>query len=418
MYRNYDHNEGIVTAFPLSGVSYSGVVGNFTWQVHYNATANEDIGEPPSNIAIAGPRLFLGVRGGVLALNISDGSFLWKSQPFAYPLLWDASDPLVDKEMLILRYRSSFRNSGGGLLAFDCATGQVLWDFELPSHAYPFDFASDGRDVVLFSSMGGFQALSRSTGAVLWSSNVSTSSPFSVDDEGRVFVQTTRDSYPFFEAWNASDGSVLWSIMLSTSGNVAVSSELHQVVVLGTTAVGFDYTGAFSWDTRDGSFLWNISKPTDWNTARPVIGGNSTVFFSTSYNGVCAFHLSTGDLIWCYGYATPRYPFPASLGSARIPALIFAEFTSNNRNFITALVDPAAIPSPTQSSTPSPTPTWSPSPATKHNALEVTGIAIGSIIAAGAVIGSAAVLWVYRARVYSLCQSGIKDVELRSLLPR
>jgi outer membrane protein assembly factor BamB len=128
---------------------------------------------PKSTPVVADGRVFTyGISGILTAMDAATGRVLWRKEFGARfketsPLYGSAMSPMVDRGRLVVHVGGS---GSGALVAFDPATGNVLWEWkgDGPGYSSPVlaDLAGVGQ-VVTFSETH-LLAVSAETGALLW----------------------------------------------------------------------------------------------------------------------------------------------------------------------------------------------------------------------------------------------------------
>ena len=125
-------------------------------------TAKEDVKDSWGKPAYGEGRVFVAARGaeggaGLVALNATTGERLWRRDG-----LETTDTPIVgDGKVFVVRDRA---------VAYDAATGQRLWQIELPASAYASEpLFTHGMLVVGTEKNGTVMALDGATGAVRWS---------------------------------------------------------------------------------------------------------------------------------------------------------------------------------------------------------------------------------------------------------
>lgn len=135
---------------------------------------------PKSTPVYADGRVFtLGISGVLSAVNATDGSVIWRHEfagdfPQAWPL-WGASmSPIVIGDRVFAHVGG---DAGGAMIAFDVATGVVVWanDEFTPGYASPIHVQIEGADVLVTQSNEHIIAVNAADGTTLWSMPFATS---------------------------------------------------------------------------------------------------------------------------------------------------------------------------------------------------------------------------------------------------
>ena len=167
--------------------------GKELWAVTLGkATYDKQGGDGPrSTPTVAGKRVYiLGAYQILTCLDTADGKIVWQQDlvnEFGGKIIkWNnAASPILEGDLI-------FVNAGGAgqaLLAFDKASGKVVWKGEddLPTHSSPVPTTIHGVRQILFFTQKGLVSVVPQTGKVLWRQpykfDVSTaSSPIVSDD--------------------------------------------------------------------------------------------------------------------------------------------------------------------------------------------------------------------------------------------
>ncbi|MEM1011712.1 MAG: PQQ-binding-like beta-propeller repeat protein [Planctomycetota bacterium] len=171
---------------------------------------------PPTDGEVA---YFGSWNGLTYALNVTDGSLIWKNGTDGAP---DSGAPVLDGGELTLT------NMGSTLIALDAATGVLKWRRAVakgrrlnstPAVTKDRIWISDG----VWPSASGLAAethcLERRTGRLLWSTDGGALTSPIVDGEGRMVVASTADC---FVRCVDSEGNVVWRTRLGDTVDEAV----------------------------------------------------------------------------------------------------------------------------------------------------------------------------------------------------
>ncbi|HTL16769.1 MAG TPA: PQQ-binding-like beta-propeller repeat protein, partial [Patescibacteria group bacterium] len=136
------------------------------------ADGNKGGDGPRSTPAVSGQRVYVYSAQMVLScLDAADGKLVWKKDVIGEfggkNIGWEsAMSPVVDGELVYV----AGGGSGQSMLAFDKATGAVVWKTgdELMTHATPVVATIQGVRQVIFLMQSGLVALETATGKPLW----------------------------------------------------------------------------------------------------------------------------------------------------------------------------------------------------------------------------------------------------------
>jgi outer membrane protein assembly factor BamB len=243
----------------LSGVTAVSVQGAKLWQADLTASFDNGGGVSGGGLAADGGRLYATTGyGETIALNIADGTILWRQRLGAMP----TGAPAVAGNVVYVV------GADGTGWALNAATGRILWQATGVSNVEPFRFqagaspAVDGNRVVFPFSSGVLLAVETGTGTAIWSSAVSgkrlgrsyatsgdvTGDPVMVG--GVVYAGTEAGQTGAF----AQDtGEVIW-----TAGEGALNPPL---VVGGSVFVANDEGRLVRLNARDGQTIWAVDLP-------------------------------------------------------------------------------------------------------------------------------------------------------------
>ena len=140
----YDFESGIAAVEPIknpiSGVWQGTRVraaslkdGSLLWNETFDDETNFS---PMCVIADHGKVAFSTMNGYWIALKLTDGSLVWKSEKMDYP--WDACG--FGAYASASAYGLFYRFGYSGVYAFDWEAGKIVWKFEAPAE-YPYENA-------------------------------------------------------------------------------------------------------------------------------------------------------------------------------------------------------------------------------------------------------------------------------------
>lgn len=175
--------------------------GATVWRYAYPTSYRDDFGfdEGPRAVPVAvnGIVYTFGAEGQLHAVGLADGKKRWSEDTAARfkvnkAFFGAAGSPLVDDGRVI----TNVGGKGAGLVAFDAATGKVLWSATDDEASYSSGVSATigGRKVAVFLTRAGLAGLDPTTGAVAFrrpwrariAASVNVASPIVAGD--RVFV--------------------------------------------------------------------------------------------------------------------------------------------------------------------------------------------------------------------------------------
>ena len=192
-------------------------------------------------------------------------------------------------------YAGSYENF---VYALDAETGEVLWKFETESQLTPPPQVANG--LVFVNDLGRFNALSASTGDLLWSDESFTATSQITD--GTVYIPTSPRSDDFsVRAVDAVSGEQMWATQMSRSWvrlffpltlagkNIYVSDD-HEVHALDAT------TGELAWSFR--AEAWGF--PAGSLVQAPPTASGGKVYMMLGHSTALALDEVTGEPLWSY----------------------------------------------------------------------------------------------------------------------
>lgn len=203
--------------------------GKTLWHFDYPTAYDEDIpiGDdgPRATPSIADGRVFtFGAEGKLNCLDLATGKRIWGADAmndFGAPkgFFGIACSPLVESNEVLLNIGGT---DGAGIVAFDCATGKVLWKCsnDEASYSSPIAATIDGRRYAFFFTRKGLVAVNPAGGKIQfqfpWTppmhASVSSAVPVIVDDliflsasygTGAVLLRVKNNSVE--KVWSAQD---------------------------------------------------------------------------------------------------------------------------------------------------------------------------------------------------------------------
>jgi outer membrane protein assembly factor BamB len=254
--------------------------GKTVWTFDYPTSYRDDFGfdEGPRAVpVIAGGRVFThGADGWLHALDFTTGKMLWSSDtrkvfdaPKGY--FGVASSPVVDANRVMVNVGGKSGlgppkpGDGGGIVAFDAATGKTLWTAtsDEPSYSAPIVADINGQHTALFFTRTGLVAVDPATGKVLYqhrwrarqAASVNAATPIVTGD--RIFLSASYGT-----------GAVLLQVANNAvkpiwSGDESMSNHYSTSVLKDGYLYGFDGRQEFGQSLRcvelaTGKVMWNV----------------------------------------------------------------------------------------------------------------------------------------------------------------
>jgi outer membrane protein assembly factor BamB len=208
--------------------------------------------------------------------------------------------PIVADGRVFMTFGDFVANGGGGVIALDATDGSELWR-ALPGRVRNSAATSQGV-VVVGTDDGIVHAFTAAAGAPLWS--VDLGDGIDATQSTLWAAPTIRDGVVYagvqrrIAAIGLEDGRVLWTadpdpagVWLGSYGAVAVTTDL----VIGT----FTRTsGMVAWDREDGTERWRVvNASTKAVHGAPVVWGDH-LYIANASGEVSSFEVATGERAW------------------------------------------------------------------------------------------------------------------------
>ncbi len=329
---------GVVVAASAGGVvaAYRASSGARIWQV-------DGLGSVSASPTIDGGRVIVGsLTGHVYALDLNGGARLWDAMaPGGQPAIW--SSPTVYGQLVVVGVGSQYGDKpleDGGVVAFDLATGNLVWELCALLRARAGCLPGDGIwstpaiDAVGHGYIGvgnpddGVLAFDVATGRRLWMTSFHP-------DEGRdvdvgatpiVFQVGGREAVAVgsnagvFKVLDAATGSVLWSRDLVNGSAVhgLLASPGYDGTYFYVPSAG-EPSGMFALAAADGRTLWT-NQPGLPVYSAPAIGngvlvfGTGDVFGDPNTGGMVALSSRDGTVLWTHDLHSAVFSGPAISG--------------------------------------------------------------------------------------------------------
>lgn len=263
-----------------------------------------------------------GVRGGLLALDATDGHLLWKFEPeldhgdegcggvWSSPTLDTAHGRVYLGTANCPSDAFSWTPHTEAITALDAGTGEVEWSFQphTPNRkdwdfgATPNLFTSPaGRKVLGAGNKdGSYYALDPRTGSLLWRTKVADGGDVDEDfaiggfigspaaHRGRVYGGTAIGGPPYYHALDGTDGSIEWRGAQAPS--YAASAAVNGVVFSGALD---DVLRAY--DAQTGIPLWAAPLLGPISSGPAIVGDAVYVGSGTSSSDACAKELPVNE---------------------------------------------------------------------------------------------------------------------------
>jgi outer membrane protein assembly factor BamB len=266
-------NDGIVVVAAADGtvLALKSTDGSSLWK---SQVTGEILATPAVS---AGTVVVRTTDGRVLALDADTGKQRWKTGYDVPRLsLRGAAPPVIVDRMVFVGL------DDGRLVALDIGDGHQLWQAVVgtPSGGDELSrlsdvdgvLAVDGDTVYAVAYHGQIAAISRQSGQILWSRDMSSYTGVSVDSD---YVYVT-DAHSAVWALDKNNGSPIWTQPAMRAHDLTVPTPFQGVVVVG----GIEGTVHFL-SRKDGSVMQRVSLDSAPIVAPPLVVGDTVVVLST-----------------------------------------------------------------------------------------------------------------------------------------
>jgi eukaryotic-like serine/threonine-protein kinase len=200
--------DGVVYVRSVDGYMYAldAATGHRIWARQVSEFFSS---ESESSPAVAGGKVYIGVGGGIEALDATSGDLIWQSACGGSSS--EPSPAVVDGVVYVGALTQSFNE--GVLCAFDAGTGEVLWSYEPHQLGVP-EVAVD-RGVVYVVVNDVVLALDAGTGTEIWTREpgvVPGAAPPALAN-GVLYVA----GYRLAAAFDPATGDTLWTAAIDSS---------------------------------------------------------------------------------------------------------------------------------------------------------------------------------------------------------
>ncbi|HEX9095951.1 MAG TPA: PQQ-binding-like beta-propeller repeat protein [Candidatus Dormibacteraeota bacterium] len=329
---------GVVVAASGGGVvaAYRASSGARIWQV-------DGLGAISASPTIDGGRVIVGsLTGHIYALDLVGGARLWDAlAPGFRPAIW--SSPTVYGQLVLAGVGSQYGDNPleeGVVVAFDLATGSMLWELCAGVAARAGCLAGDGiwstpaidaaghGYVGLGNPDDGVLAFEVATGRRLWMTSFHPdagrdvdvgATPIVLSAGGHEEIAVGSDA-GVFKVLDAATGSVVWSRDLVSGSAVhgLLASPAYDGTFLYIPSAG-EPSGMFALDSAGGKARW--TNPTHLPIySAPAIGngvlvfGTGDVFGDPNMGGLTALSSRDGTVLWTHDLHSAVFSGPSISG--------------------------------------------------------------------------------------------------------
>jgi len=275
--------------------------GKTIWTFDYPTSYRDDFGfdEGPRAVpVIAGGRVFThGADGMLHGIDFASGKMLWSvdtRKVFGAPkgYFGVASSPVVDGARVLVNVGGtkglgpSKPGEGGGIVAFDAASGKALWTAtsDEPSYSAPVVADINGQHTGIFFTRTGLVAVDPASGKVLYqyrwrarqAASVNAATPIVIGD--RIFLSASYGTGAVLLQVAGNAVKPIWS------GDESMSNHYSTSVLKDGYLYGFDGRQEFGQTLRSielatGKVMWNVD---GFGAGTLLIAGDTLVIMRES----------------------------------------------------------------------------------------------------------------------------------------
>lgn len=314
---NHYSDPGYDPAFPtMESVRDPETVGNQRPELLWQTVTGEPIWSIP---VVAGDLVYVHETEQVYARNSANGDIRWRYESDVW-----LSDNLAVADGVV--YVGSM---DGPLLALDAVSGELLWRYETGSWVYG-PAVADGV-VYIATADDHVYALDGSNGNLIWRVHPRPLDSATVVANGVVYVGGfVNDLY----ALNAASGELLWESLESDTASSFPSKAGNSVAA----------AGLFTWEAPELSLDFLESDDGVVFASRQVMSEDpdvpysflnvvdGVVYFAARYDGIYAFHSTTGKLLWHFDDGEFGYLAGVDAAPAVVDGMMYAGAYNRNYN--------------------------------------------------------------------------------------
>ena len=330
----------VVLGSRVIALSDHGEIG--AWDIRSGASlwTHTGLGSFAGTAAIAGGTVVAAtLTGHVLAFNLETGRAGWDwTAPGVQPAIW--SSPAVFGQTVVVGIASQYGDKpleAGRVAALDVATGQQKWIFCVligcaPGAGVWSSAAIDGagRGIVgVGNPDDGLLAFDAATGRVLWQTSLHPDADRDLDVGATpvIFTAGGREEVAvgsnagIFALLDAANGNVIWSRLLvagsAVHGLIASPAYDGQSLYVGSASPP---TGMIALDPKTGSIQWEVDTPLPVYSA-PVVGalvllfGTGDALGDAKGGALTALSTTDGAVVWSYATKDAVLGGPAMAGN-------------------------------------------------------------------------------------------------------
>jgi outer membrane protein assembly factor BamB len=293
------------------------------WQDKYSADPGRSMrinaDGPRASPAVAdGKVVTLGVQSTLSCLDAATGSKVWRKDSLGeVPMFSTASSPIIadgpgGEKVVITEYGG---RDGGGLVAYDLATGKRkwIWDGDGAAYASPTPISVSGTNAIVAETNGNLVAVNPADGKLLWKTRFqeryNASTPV-VD--GRTIIYTgPQKGTTAVEVGKGGDGLTTKELWNSKTG-----SNFNTPVVKNGWVYGIsDKDQLFCINAADGKTAWT-TKIRGSGGFGSVVDAGSVLFALTPAGELTVFEPSDKEfkLVASYPVGKDTYAYPVIAG--------------------------------------------------------------------------------------------------------
>ena len=280
--------------------SFKGTLTELLWTNSLDHTATS------SSSIIVGLQVITATSGGTISdVDLMDGEGIWASEMSSGV---HATCAATDGKIFVGTLCNG--TQPGMIYAFDEATGDIMWEYPLPSETETFASPLipdpvQNETLVIFAvrnpAGGSVIALNRTLGDLVWEFPTSTqivSSPAS--SYGMIFVATYGNDFTPCEifALNQTTGQVIWNVPITDNSITAGLAVADEKVFIGTSGRGGVNFWMLALNAFTGDLVWQEPAFAPISSSPAIDISHDFVIFGSEDGTLYALRCSDGSIQW------------------------------------------------------------------------------------------------------------------------
>lgn len=243
-------------------------------------------------------------RFGVIeALDLYSGKVLWKTNLAEKSSLFKRASAMISGGVTVYADKLFVASERGVVFALNSRTGELLWQKEVGGEvlAKPVVTKREGN-VLVHTSNGLLQALSMTSGDIVWSSPIDVSA---LSLRGQSTPTVARDvalvgdDNGHLNAYLTENGQLVWQQKISNPRGKTEIDQINDIdvtpIVQSDIVYAMGYNGNLvAIDLRSGQMLWSR----DVGSVKDFVLHNGRIFLVDKEDRVESYTISSGNRIW------------------------------------------------------------------------------------------------------------------------